>query len=428
MARRRREQLNHQPDVFNRGEGEATVFPSIQQADAATYGLPVELAKADQLRKVAEAVDIFSIQPDPTQPRRALPSGIRAKWDNTPEDLARVFDEWINTVYHERGEEYAHALITAMLLGEQSQRLSADAESENPADEYQPAALEATLLEIVELAASIRRDGLLNPITVVPRGDRYQLETGERRWLATHLLYAWATTYAPAEAENYRKIFAVVVNSVDVWRQASENNARANLNAISKARQFAILLMDILQQERGTVFRPFDALVPDGACDRAYYAQVSSGEDFRIPRHKGEQLLNAMGFKNGKQLKQHRALLRLPDFVWLVADDLNWTEGKLRLFTLMPPDDAVRAACHQARVEGYKGPFDPLCAESIKKSAPKTQHHPHRLTRFNRSANDLMRLSADDITRYDTEQRAELRNLIRQLEMWMQDMKKGLGI
>ena len=44
----------------------------------------------------------------------------------------------------------------------------------------------------------------------------------------------------------------------------------------------------------------------------------------------GERLLNAMGLSDAGQLRQYRALLRLPSDLWRRGDDENLTEGELR--------------------------------------------------------------------------------------------------
>jgi hypothetical protein len=129
--------------------------------------------------------------------------------------------------------------------------------------------------------------------------------------------------------EGWTKIPAQMVDEVSVWRQASENNARADLNAIGKARQLAILLMDLLG-ERGYEFFALDEIIEAGSSEREYYAQVSDGEEFRVPRGEGERLLNAMGLKNPTQIRQYRRLLRMSDDLWQQADDKNWTEGEIR--------------------------------------------------------------------------------------------------
>src|SRR5690606_25072022 len=131
--------------------------------------------------------------------------------------------------------------------------------------------LEAALMKVIELAASIYQEGLLNPISLVRYGeDRFLLETGERRWLAYHLLHH----YAPDDGkrDQWAKIPAQFVDGVDVWRQAAENSMRADLNAISKARQYAILLMALEQEINGSRFESYQDLIAAGGTDRAYYA------------------------------------------------------------------------------------------------------------------------------------------------------------
>jgi hypothetical protein len=140
-----------------------------------------------------------------------------------------------------------------------------------------PGVLEAALLLIVELAASIRQHGLVNPITVntttpwligkepdpaishrlappqavktVPSWAQvmrevgaevapivtagaaiYLLESEERRWLAYHLLHRYT-----GEAQ-WQSLPAIIYYTRSIWRQAAENTVRADLNAIAKAR------------------------------------------------------------------------------------------------------------------------------------------------------------------------------------------------
>ena len=71
-------------------------------------------------------------------------------------------------------------------------------------------------------------------------------------------------------------------------------------------------------------------MVQHGQCDRVFYAQVEDGNEWRIPRGQGDRLMNALGFKNKRQLRDYRALLRLDDEGWNYADDNNISEGELR--------------------------------------------------------------------------------------------------
>ena len=186
--------------------------------------------------------------------------------------------------------------------------------------------LEASFQRVVDLAASIRQDGLMNPVTVAASGNGYVIETGERRWLAVHLL-RW---HFGVDDENERgalkwdKIPAVQIDQPDVWRQAAENNVRDDLNAVSKARQLALLLMDI--HNKDSDFKPIGSFDHE----QDFYAQVANGYKYRIPVGMGEKLANVLGFSSPKQVRDYRRLLKIERELWDVADDEDWTEGAIR--------------------------------------------------------------------------------------------------
>lgn len=301
-------------DTVNAGD------PNAQIVDEAIYG---SLGELDTGRLVAKPVSIHDILPDPKQPRRQIPSIIRQQWDGYADTVAGMFGVWAAAFADESRRELKdiEAVIDQVLEGEEV----------SPAEVYQGekndpkrhwGVIGGALMAVVNLAAEIRRDGLTNPITIVRLSNQFLIETGERRWLAFHLLNIF---YPDSTA--WKRIPAREVAASSVWRQASENTARAQLNAISMARQLAILLMDLYGNDR---FEPYYEMVQSGQCDRAYYAQVSDGNVWRVPRGKGEQLVNAMGITNPVQLRQYRDLLRLPDEVWMLADDLNWKESFIR--------------------------------------------------------------------------------------------------
>lgn len=255
--------------------------------------------KAGQRERI-ELIDIFEIYPDFTQPRRALPSFVRQEWDGNPAHIPALFETWLGWLTTED-----RTLIAAVLDGEEVER-----------PEKQPVEVSA-LIDIAALAGSIRQDGLMNPVNLIKIDERYQIESGERRWLAFHLLYLHTGD------DHWRSVPARLVQEFSRWRQAHENNTRADLNAIGRARQFAVLLMDLIGWER---FAPFDRF----EVEQEFYAQVAEGEDYRVPRGMGERLVNALGLKGGGQLRHYRALLRLPGEIWMQADDENWTEDRIR--------------------------------------------------------------------------------------------------
>jgi hypothetical protein len=335
------------------GTGEGTSFAEI---DAELFGA---IQQNDANRQTASPVSIFEIMPDPSQPRRAVPYRVRevAEWRGEPSRMGDLFDAWSELVQEERGGK-PFDLVSILDQKEQSP------DEERP-DVIGP--LEYALVSLVELATSIRNDGLTNPITVVRRGPQsYQLETGERRWLASHLLYQHT------QDETFSKVAARVVDNMSLWRQAAENNARANLNAISKARQFSVLLMELLRLEDEFSFTPFHEF----AFEQGYYAQVADGDQFRIPRGTSERLLHATGLKSQKQLREYRALLRLPKQVWIMADDLNWPERAIRelVSRALDEDDLVLLAAEKARSEGYTVPMGTVSRRQNKTTVDAVSH------------------------------------------------------
>lgn len=298
--------------------------PTLLDVDAEIFG---DLARVDAGRIEVKNIRIFDILPDPTQPRRAIPSSVRIGWDGQPNTVGDVLAKWLELVDAERGQPFPLVDHLNFRIGDNI-----------PEDEPIVGPLESAFLEIVRLAVSIKQDGLTNPITVFRAGRQFMLETGERRWLAFHLLYHWTRANESEQAaSSWEKIPARVMDEFSVWRQASENNARANLNAIAKARQFAILMMDLLVRE-GDRFRSYQEIVSTGHPEQDFYAQVVEKSP---PYGRSELILSAMGVKHRNAILRYRRLLQLPNEVWLLADDHNWTERQLR--PLVPPTPPKRA-------------------------------------------------------------------------------------
>ena len=274
------------------------------------------LANVDSQTVRIHKISIFDIQPDPTQPRRVVPYEIRQRWDGSAHQVSEMLIAWVSAIQEER--EDSEFDLGAYLEGGFSDR-SGQVENDNPLPLPEMGPLEAAFMPVVELAASIRRDGLTNAITVAPSGSGYRLETGERRWLAYHLLFTWCQDTHPEEQENWGTIPAREVDEIDVWRQASENNARANLNAVSKSRQWAVLMMDLHGMDK---FKPLDAF----SNEQGFYAQAAS---LRPPYGKGEQLLNAMGVSSRSVISRLRGMLTLPYEIWQGGDDYNLSEDAL---------------------------------------------------------------------------------------------------
>ncbi|NWF69083.1 MAG: ParB N-terminal domain-containing protein [Chloroflexi bacterium] len=344
MSSNRRKELLSKSNVF--GTPEEKAAPTLRDFDAQVYS-GLDKFKDDANKHVVKLVSIYEILPDVTQPRRALPSAIRAAWDGSTQSLPRLFTLWEQEVRAERaarGETRHFDLLEMLTL-----------EPRPDADEEAPlGALEDALLKVINLAASIRRDGLTNPVTAVRLGaTAYRLETGERRWLAYHLLAA----FFPAD-DKWKKIPTRLVEEINVWRQASENTARQDLNAVGKARQYAVLMMDLLAHEQGVQFAPFEQFTHE----RQYYAQTLAFD--KTPYGKREVLLNAMGLKSPAELNRCRKILALPDSVWTLADDLSAPQAALLACEGLPEEAAWQI------VSSWNDSAPAAAAEATAESAP----------------------------------------------------------
>jgi len=270
--------------------------------------------------KIAEKVkldvtDIDKILPDPKQPRRVIPSTVRPNRIYAPEEIPAIFQHWFELYAEATGEHFD-------LDGYLSKPPEGDPEGDEITEFL---GIVESLVALVRLAASIKYRGLTNGITaakIVGAPGFFRIETGERRWLAHHLL-----RLADPDNTAWNTIPVKVEPNPSVWRQADENNVRYSLNAIAKAREFALLLMDIYGEAN---FKTYEEMFAETNTDRSFYAQVSDGRTYPIPYGRGEDVARAMDAKKSGQLRLYRALLRLPDEAWDIADDYSVPESRLR--------------------------------------------------------------------------------------------------
>ncbi len=326
------------PDPFS-SEQPSDRNSSVFQTTDEIYGTSTILSQMGQAEARHGRItnqDIFKIIPDPQQPRRTIPHSVRNAWDGDPTTLHEMFAVWLDAIHNERGSDFP---LDAYLL--QDDELLADQ------NDQEPGPLEAHFIEVINLAVSIRQEGLANPISIVQNvanGNIYRIETGERRWLSFHLLYLMfqgQAEHLPDERAQWGKIPARRMDEPSVWRQAAENNARQNLNAIGRARQFAILMMDLWETDEKDPrqFAPFDNFEHE----QDYYRQAAT---LSTPYGKNNILLSAMGFKNRATATRYRELLNLPSSLWDLADDMSCPEGVLRQLIKLPEDQALAEFNH----------------------------------------------------------------------------------
>lgn len=273
----------------------------------------------DTGRVVARPTPLDEIWADLRQPRRAIPSSVRNGWDGNPKDVSGLLQSWSRlAVSMTDGTIDFMALLDGTGEG-------ADIDGLHP--------LVEAYVQLLRLAQDIRRVGLSNPISVIRMAKGgWMIESGERRYLAYHLLNMY-----DGGAGKWSKIPAIVSDGKDfVWRQASENTARRQLNAIGMARQLALLIMASRDGTEDIKYSSYGEIVIPGGCDRRYYAQVANGSIHRIPKGMGERIQAAMGLSMA-QLSHYRNLLRLyeddenlNDLLWTRADIEDWPEFALR--------------------------------------------------------------------------------------------------
>jgi ParB-like nuclease family protein len=362
MSRRRRGRGVNPDDLLGElgnNEVTGTDFGDLSASDIADAGYGSTIGHNDTFAKLGRGrekiirVSIEDIQPNVMQPRRAIPAVMSQYWSGqvNSESMAHFFNQWLDEIDLERKQANREPFpLDAYLAGEATPRAQHAESDEEQLEQIPQSSIgpkEMALMTVIDLAASIFRDGLVNPISIAQNGQLYEIETGERRWLAYHLLN-WRFGH---ESDEWQKISTRQVTDISIWRQADENNARADLNAIEKARQFALLLMNIRANEKGDEFQLYHAF----EYEQGYYAQVADGTQYKIPYGTGEKLINAMGIRDVGQLRHLRRLLRLPNIVWILADDLNWSENFIQKSILVnaDEDDMIRRAVSQALKERY---------------------------------------------------------------------------
>ncbi len=310
---------NDQQDVFNTNSNNS----NLEEFARMMYRTPdaeEELRKLESKPSRIKRLPLDKVMPDPTQARRVMPGWLRLRWITQSDTVVNILNQWLELANKEATKRKRPELDVPFLLSRDTDltRVGWDSKEDT---EPEMGPIEADFRALLQLAASIRLHGLANPVTVVtlPNGS-YQLETGERRLLAYNLLHMLP---GHVEEQEFDAIPARVVEQKDLWRQAAENGARQDLNAISIARQLALLLMDIYQ-EKGD----FSTWSPH--LDVEWYSQVRDSKQFPVPYGRGSEIAAALGLKSANQIRQYRALLSLPKSVWQLADEFDWTEYRVR--------------------------------------------------------------------------------------------------
>lgn len=281
----------------------------------------MEVSRSDSMRMLP----IDQIRPDPFQARRVLPAAVRAGFVIGQLDAPGALAAW--------------------------QALAED----------DPREAELLQVQIVSLSASIRRQDLVNPITVFADGQgAYWLETGERRWWA----HWWLVSVENLEA--YQRIRCQIVSTPSPERQAAENLQDSPLTAVQEACQIARLLLHLTGRDADHVVAMFvgDAPAGDPPADDGRRGLLVGYAPYRLALELGRgevygkwptvaQIMD----RGERQLLRQLAILKLSDDALNQADRAGVSEGQLRpLVTAVPETDAERQRAIVSLIVGYDLP------------------------------------------------------------------------
>ena len=350
------------------GTGESS--DAFDPPDADVYG-GLDLRVTSNV--VARPISLYDIYPDPTQPRRVLPLYLRHLLRSTPID--EIITHW-----HGASEEAYGERIDVLALIEKRGQV---AEEDAPVS-----GIHGDFMEMLKLAGDIHRDGLLNPITIIGLDAPYRIETGERRWWAYHILRFYTG------GSQWEAIPANITHRASVWRMAGENQSRQNLNAIAKARQLALIIMD-LNVDRD--YLPYDSFQHD----REYYAQVGNGNEHRIPDDRLKEVCDATGLSSKAQVSQYRRLFRdLDNDLWDKFDQENTPELVIRQILSTPLNKRLTTVNLNPPTPPTENPYMGQFWASYDKIAKKHTQIAGRVGEAERrQMADALRKLADDLER-----------------------------
>ena len=170
--------------------------------------------------------------------------------------------------------------------------------------------------EIEELAASIERDGLLQPILVRPMGEgKYQIIAGERRWQACKEIGLKTVPVRIKQADDNLALELALI----------ENIQRSNLNPIEEAYGYRRImerrkitqseLAQLVSKGRSTVANALRLLdLPEDAQQLLYEEKITSGHAraiLSVSSSEGKQKLTEKLVKESLSVRETENLARL---------------------------------------------------------------------------------------------------------------------
>ena len=168
---------------------------------------------------------------------------------------------------------------------------------------------------VEELADSIKKVGVLQPVIVRPLGENYQIIAGERRWRAARI--------AGLERIPVRVLATDAVQSLEL--ALIENLQRQDLNAIEEARGYRQLLTvhqmtqaelaDKVSKSRSAITNALRLLdLPDEVQDMVYEGRLSAGHAravLSVPDDQGRARLAERIVAEGLSVREAENMSRL---------------------------------------------------------------------------------------------------------------------
>ena len=169
--------------------------------------------------------------------------------------------------------------------------------------------------ELEELAESIKKNGLLQPILVRKAGDEYEIVAGERRWQACKLL---GMKTVPARIKEVTDEDTIVLALV-------ENIQRTDLNPIEEAYGYKLMMergkmtqsqvAQAVSKGRSTIANALRLLeLPEEAQQLLFEEQITAGHAraiLSVPTKEGKEKLTEKLVKENLSVRETEAIARL---------------------------------------------------------------------------------------------------------------------
>lgn len=276
--------------------------------------------------------ELDQLVPDPNQPRHIVPDDLRERLlqgEMSPGDV--ILEMWQRCLDQHRYQ--------AMRSFEISPAEALAAQRDAGVRDW---GIQLTLEGLVELADSITRHGLRQPVNVYDLGDRrYRIAEGERRWWAH--VHLW-TVHSRVEAQTIlARVQPLPEDELTALaRQQAENVHRADLSAMARARAIQRVREAMTQEVSGTAPRVSGTSGSRNLGGRPRHLDVTTVS--QLDDLTGQRLAELTGKgMSGRMVRNYLALLTLPPDAQALAEAAGLTERALRpIVSLDDPAEQVR--------------------------------------------------------------------------------------